>query len=46
MYAYNFNHISSTGIVVLPESALQLIKELETALEEEKKKGMKKPSHH
>jgi H+-transporting ATPase len=46
MYASNFNNISSTGIVELPESALQLIKELETALEEEKKKGTKRPSHH
>jgi H+-transporting ATPase len=41
MYAHNFNNISTTGIVVLPESALQLIKELETALEEEKRKGAK-----
>ena len=32
MYRYNFYNISGTGVVILPESAKLLIKEMEEAL--------------
>jgi H+-transporting ATPase len=35
MIKYNFNGISDTGVVVLPESTKKLIAELESALEEQ-----------
>jgi H+-transporting ATPase len=35
MYYSNFNKISTTGVVVLPETALKLIAELDKALNEE-----------
>jgi H+-transporting ATPase len=42
MYHVNFNHVATTGVVVLPESTLKLISDLETAMKEE---GLTK-SHH
>lgn len=33
MYKYNFNQIAKTGVVVMPESALQLAEELKKAIE-------------
>lgn len=36
MYKTNFNNIASTGVVVLPESAQRLVKQLDAALEEER----------
>jgi hypothetical protein len=33
MYKYNFNQISKTGVVVMPESALLLAEELKKAIE-------------
>ena len=35
MYKYDFNNISSTGVVVLPESAKKLVADLDMAMQQQ-----------